>query len=180
MESSAIRDAYHARPFRPFVLVLASGEKLEVYNADCMAISPSGRRVTVMGRRRGWTTAHTGDVAALHYSLMFKDQPSSESEGVWPTVIVQSVQRMEEQKAMNIHAIRDAKNAIPFRPFALTLVDGRRIEVRHQDFMSFSPNERSVFVHHPDSSYSILEPLLIVSLEYAAPATSNGPAAPPA
>src|SRR5436305_12665614 len=102
MESSAIRDAYHARPFRPFVLVVASGEKLEVYNADCMASSPSGRRVTVMGRRRGWTTANTGDVAALHYSPVFKDQPSSASEGICPTVIGQSLQRMEDRKTMNI------------------------------------------------------------------------------
>jgi hypothetical protein len=86
----------------------------------------------------------------------------------------------KEPEPMNVTAIREAKNAIPFKPFTLALVDGRRMEVKHQDFISFSQSGRSVFVHHANESYSVLEPMVILSLEFAAPASTNGPAAPPA
>jgi hypothetical protein len=80
---------------------------------------------------------------------------------------------------MDIQGIRDAKNTQPFQPFTLALADGRRIEVRHPDFMALSPTGRHVFVYNSDGSWAVVEPLLIVSIEYGVPTTSNGPTASP-
>ena len=68
MDIQSIRDVYHARPFRAFDIVLSNGERVAVYSADCMAISPSGRRLVVVGRRSGWSNVELGDVASLEFS----------------------------------------------------------------------------------------------------------------
>lgn len=38
--------------------------------------------------------------------------------------------------------LREAKNAQPFRPFSLRLVDGTIYEVKQQDFISIPPTRR--------------------------------------
>jgi hypothetical protein len=76
---------------------------------------------------------------------------------------------------MDIGGIREAMHQQPFRPFELRLADGRSILVRHPEFIAIAPNSRRIVVFAPpDDAMSILEPLLIVSIEY--PATA--PAAP--
>ncbi len=82
---------------------------------------------------------------------------------------------------MEVPALRAALHAQPFRPFTLRLADGREVPVPHPDFVAVAPNGRRVAVFHPtDDSLSILEPLLIVSLEYAptgqgaVPSSGNG------
>jgi len=47
----------------------------------------------------------------------------------------------------------------------LRLADGRELFVAHPDFVALSPR-RVVVIHHQDESSAILEPLLIVSVEY--------------
>jgi hypothetical protein len=69
-------------------------------------------------------------------------------------------------------ALRNALRAQPFQPFVLRLADGREVRVPHPDFVAVSP--RKVIVIHPDESWSVLEPLLIVSLEFATGAPTNG------
>jgi hypothetical protein len=77
---------------------------------------------------------------------------------------------------MEAAALREALHAQPFRPFTLRLADGCEVPVPHPDFVAVAPNGRRVAVFHPtDDSMSILEPLLIVTLEYAA----SGQSAPP-
>jgi hypothetical protein len=66
---------------------------------------------------------------------------------------------------MDTNVIREALHNQPFKPFTLRLADGREIPIRHPDFVAVS--RRQVIVIHPDESSSNLEPLLIVSLEYA-------------
>jgi hypothetical protein len=67
---------------------------------------------------------------------------------------------------MDAAGIREALRREPFEPFSMRLVDGRSFEVRHRDFVAVSP--RRVVVIHDDEagSWSVIEPLLIVSLEY--------------
>ena len=79
---------------------------------------------------------------------------------------------------MNAFTLRDALRLQPFKPFTLTLVDGRSYEIRHPEFVIVSPKGREVIIVNEDESWSFLEPLLILSLDYDAPTTSNGP--PPA
>jgi hypothetical protein len=47
MTIERIREAYHAEPFRPFVLHLADGRQIAVHHPEFMAAAPSGRTVTV-------------------------------------------------------------------------------------------------------------------------------------
>jgi hypothetical protein len=67
---------------------------------------------------------------------------------------------------MNTSEIRDALNKQPFEPFSLRLADGRRLDVRHREFVAVS-RRRVVVISADDESTSILEPLLIASIEYA-------------
>jgi hypothetical protein len=64
---------------------------------------------------------------------------------------------------MDLNSIRNALREDPFRPFALCLADGRRVEVKHPEFVAM--NQRIVIVTDEESNTKILEPLRIVSLE---------------
>lgn len=75
---------------------------------------------------------------------------------------------------MNVEVIREALRKQPFRPFTFRLADGRELPIVHPDFVAVSP--RQVIVVDPqDESVSWLEPLLIVSIEYA----GTSPGVPP-
>lgn len=79
---------------------------------------------------------------------------------------------------MDITALREAMHAEPFRPFTLRLADGRSLQVPHPDFLAVSAR-RAVFISPVDESLTILEPLLIVSVEIpgvTAPSSGNGTA----
>ena len=64
---------------------------------------------------------------------------------------------------MDLNSIRNALREQPFRPFDLCLAGGRRVPVKHPEFVAM--NQRIVIVTDEDSATKILEPLLIVSLE---------------
>jgi hypothetical protein len=76
--------------------------------------------------------------------------------------------------AMNVAAIQEVLHRQPFRPFTLRLADGRTVTVPHPDFVAVSP--RTVIVIQSDESFSILEPLLIASIEGtpSTPTSTNG------
>lgn len=67
---------------------------------------------------------------------------------------------------MDVKALRDIIHQQPFKPFLLRLADGRVLEVRHRDFIATS-TRTVVVIDAKDDTLSILEPLLIVSLEMA-------------
>jgi len=69
---------------------------------------------------------------------------------------------------MDVNAIREAVRTRPFQPFRLRLVGGRGVLIPHPEIIAVGPNGRRVVVFNPDESMSILEPLLILSLETAA------------
>jgi hypothetical protein len=64
---------------------------------------------------------------------------------------------------MDLNSIRHALREQPFKPFELCLADGRRVPVKHPEFVAM--NARIVIVTDEESATKILEPLLIVSLE---------------
>jgi hypothetical protein len=64
---------------------------------------------------------------------------------------------------MDIAGVREALHQQPFEPFAIRLADGRSLVVRHPDFVALT--SRRVIVGAEDDSWSIIEPLLIVSLD---------------
>lgn len=67
---------------------------------------------------------------------------------------------------MDIAGVRDALHAQPFSPFTIRLADGRSLHVPHPDFVALTP--RRVIVGAVDDTWSVVEPLLIVSFEHAA------------
>jgi hypothetical protein len=68
---------------------------------------------------------------------------------------------------MDIAGVREALHRQPFEPFVIQLADGRSLPVPHPDFVAVHP--RRVIVIADDGGWSVVEPLLIVSLDYAQP-----------
>jgi len=65
---------------------------------------------------------------------------------------------------MDIQGIREALQKRPFQEFSIRLADGRTLPVPHPEFVAVSP--RRIIVVAEDGSWSVVEPLLIVSLDY--------------
>jgi hypothetical protein len=68
---------------------------------------------------------------------------------------------------MDVAGVREACRKQPFTPFSLRLADGRELHIPHPDFVFVTPGGRRVVVVGQDESMSIIEPLLIVSIDYA-------------
>jgi len=73
---------------------------------------------------------------------------------------------------MDIAGVRDALHTQPFVPFTIRLADGRSLPVPHPDFVALTP--RRVIVGAADDTWSVLEPLLIVSLDHAESRQADG------
>ena len=67
---------------------------------------------------------------------------------------------------MDIAGVREALHKQPFEPFVIRLADGRSLPIPHRDFVALSP--RRIVVVAEDGSWSVVEPLLIVSIDYQA------------
>jgi hypothetical protein len=65
---------------------------------------------------------------------------------------------------MDIQGIREAVRREPFEPFAMRLADGRALPISHPEFVAVHP--RRVIVILDDGSWSVIEPLMVVSLDY--------------
>ncbi|MDA1273353.1 MAG: hypothetical protein O2960_04780 [Verrucomicrobia bacterium] len=65
---------------------------------------------------------------------------------------------------MDIDGIRQALHKQPFEPFQIRLADGRALAVPHPDFVAVAPQR--IVVVGEDSSWTVIEPLLVVSLDY--------------
>ena len=65
---------------------------------------------------------------------------------------------------MDLEGAREALHGEPFKAFTICLADGRRIPVRHPDFVAVG--KRRIIVIQPDDSSMFIEPLLIVSLDF--------------
>jgi hypothetical protein len=64
---------------------------------------------------------------------------------------------------LNIKTIRDRLHQAPIKPFHIRLSDGRRIVVKHQDFVALGGSV--VVVTDPDDNVQRLDALHIVSLD---------------
>ena len=65
---------------------------------------------------------------------------------------------------MDVAGVRAALHRQPFEPFAIRLADGRSLPVPHPDFVAVGT--RRIVVVGADDSTLMIEPLLIVSLDY--------------
>jgi hypothetical protein len=71
--------------------------------------------------------------------------------------------------------IRQVLQSVPFRPFRLRLADGREFAVTHPDYIAIGENGRSILHYDSerDNTTTILEPLLIISIEYPPPLSAT-------
>ena len=76
--------------------------------------------------------------------------------------------------SMVIDIIRDALRKQPFQPFVLRLADGRELPVPHPEFVAILGRTAVVASPRLDDSYSVVEPLLIVSIDYASTPAQPG------
>ncbi|MEJ2704282.1 MAG: hypothetical protein P8Z79_17740 [Sedimentisphaerales bacterium] len=65
---------------------------------------------------------------------------------------------------MDLQGIREALRRQPFEPFSIRLADGRSLAVPHPEMVAVG--KRRIIVVEADDSWSVVEPLLIVSLDY--------------
>jgi hypothetical protein len=64
-------------------------------------------------------------------------------------------------------------HAAPFRPFALCLADGSRVEVPHSDFIAHPPGARTAVVVGGDESLQIIDVMLVAKIEIRPPAPAG-------
>ena len=65
---------------------------------------------------------------------------------------------------MDLQGVREALRRQPFEPFSIRLADGRALPVPHPEMVAVG--KRRIIVVEPNDSWSVIEPLLIVSLDY--------------
>lgn len=69
---------------------------------------------------------------------------------------------------MTIEQLRRAIRAQPFRPFMISLADGRRFRVRHPDFVLIGPEAgRTFVVVEKGEDYSVLDVFLVTSIDFS-------------
>lgn len=73
---------------------------------------------------------------------------------------------------MNLSGLREALRKQPFEPFVMRLADGRAEHIKHPEFVAIGPSV--IVVVREDNSWSSIEPLLIVSLDFAAAGVKGG------
>ena len=69
---------------------------------------------------------------------------------------------------MNVDEIRELYAAAPFQPFEIVLTNGGRVKVDHPEFMSFSHDFRTVYVHERTGGLKRIDVKLIIAAQDAA------------
>jgi hypothetical protein len=74
------------------------------------------------------------------------------------------IERRNGNKTMTVEQLRILHQARPFRPFTIRMADGSSHHVPHSEFLSQSPSGRTIIVHRPDDTYSVVDLLLVTEL----------------
>jgi hypothetical protein len=75
---------------------------------------------------------------------------------------------------VDVAGVREALRREPFEPFMIRLADGRSVEVKHPEFVALTPRRIIVIADDDVGSWSVIEPLLIVSLDYRSTTPKGG------
>lgn len=66
---------------------------------------------------------------------------------------------------MKISELQKLYDAEPFRPFFIHMADGRKIPVKHREFMALSPSGRTAYVYQLNDDSDIIDVGLVTALE---------------
>lgn len=69
---------------------------------------------------------------------------------------------------MQVDEIRDAMNAAPLPVFTLHLAKGRKLTVKHRNFIWVNPGARTVIVHKLNDSWEAIDVPRINPIEFHA------------
>ena len=67
--------------------------------------------------------------------------------------------------AISENALATWPKAEPFRPFKIHLPDGRRLDVKHPEFLAYTPKGRIAVVMSVDETFEIVDLMLVTSPE---------------
>lgn len=70
---------------------------------------------------------------------------------------------------MKIEQLRRVRDADPFCPFMIHLVNGRKVSVLRREFMAIAPSGRRVVVCQPDDRLDIIDLSMVNDLDLKAP-----------
>lgn len=70
---------------------------------------------------------------------------------------------------MNAAALRELHQTRPFVPFTLSLADGRKYRVPHNEFLSISKNGRTAVVHYGNDGIVVVDVLMITATDLGSP-----------
>ena len=65
-----------------------------------------------------------------------------------------------------IPMLRELLSAHPFRPFVLCLSDGRKLPVRHPDYLLISPNGRIIWEGDTEEKFAMAMPFHVTGVEH--------------
>ena len=124
---------------------------------ECAHLQYVPRPGPLRARRKAQHTQRTG--------------PATVDSPVPVAVYYLPAERERSEQTMDLQGIREALQHQPFEPFALRLADGRALDVPHPEMVAVG--KRRIIVVSADDSWSVIEPLMVVSLDY------NGNQTPP-
>ena len=66
---------------------------------------------------------------------------------------------------VSVRILRELHEARPFTPFRISLADGRKLNVPHNEFLSFFPSGRSAILTHADDSFTLIDLLIVTAVD---------------
>ena len=74
---------------------------------------------------------------------------------------------------MTINSLKEMVHAVPFKPFAIRIADGRSVPVPHPDFVAITSGGRTLLIGDAsEDHFSIIDLLLVTQLEVGEPPSS--------
>ena len=81
------------------------------------------------------------------------------------TIGLRGVRHRATRAPMKIGILRELHEARPFMPFTIGLADGRKLNVPHNEFLSFFPSGRSAILTHGDDSFTLIDLLMVTTVD---------------
>jgi hypothetical protein len=66
---------------------------------------------------------------------------------------------------MNISVLRTLHEARPFVPFTISLADGRKLPIRHNEFLALFPSGRAAMVFQDDDRFTMIDLLMVTAVD---------------
>ena len=69
--------------------------------------------------------------------------------------------------AMHAAILHQLHETRPFTPFTISMADGRKLLVPHNEFLSFFPGDRAAILTHNDYKFTVIDLLMVTAVDVA-------------